>query len=70
MITLAGPPLLDFAAVLAVALLFLFFSSRPLPNIRKSDLAGFVDARKEAIRINLDIRGKERMPAWDGGAAC
>ena len=42
---------------------FLFFiSSRPLPNILRSDFGGLVDARKNATRKNLDSRGREVRP--------
>ena len=52
-----------FAAVvvffLPVILLFLFFSSNPRPNILISDLAGFVEAKNEATKMNLDILGRD-----------
>lgn len=36
---------------------FFFRSSRPRPNILKSDLAGLVEARKAATSMNFDILG-------------
>ena len=40
--------------------LFLFRSSGPRPNIRKSDLAGFVEARKDATKMYFDSLGRCR----------
>ena len=54
-------------------LFFLFFSSNPLPNILISDLAGLVDAKKEATNMNLDILGSVFVPdvvTSDEGGGC
>lgn len=59
--TFAGPPFVFPVAL--VARRFRFFSSNPRPNIRRSDLVGFVDAIKAATRINLDILGKDFIPS-------
>ena len=58
--TFATPP---FPALFVITLRFRFFSSNPLPNILKSDLGGFVEAKKAANNINFDNRGKVRSPS-------
>ena len=60
--TLATAPSLTFLPTLLI-LLFLFFSSDPRPNILISDLAGFVDAKNEATKMNLDILGRAFIAA-------
>jgi hypothetical protein len=64
---------LPFPGLFSVTLRFRFFSSNPLPNILKSDLSVFVEAKKGA-KINFDNRGRFRMPlsllssdcSWNG----
>ena len=54
--TLEGP-LTGFCALLRLR----FFSSTPRPNMRRSLLAGLVDAMYDAIRMKRDMRGNEWM---------
>jgi hypothetical protein len=67
--TFGGPPLFVFPVAL-VTLRLRFLSSTPLPNIRKSDFAGLVEAKKDAMSMNLDIRGRASMFAPCCGTTC
>ena len=62
----AERPSSPFLSVLSVSLtrvVSLFLLVQPLPNIPTSDSGGLVDARKDAMKMNLDSCRREVIPA-------